>query len=75
MIVRVLDFDVGKDLELISQKILSLKEIQTPTGKNWNTTQWLNFYRGQGSQGEFQDYAGRVLASFNVLPAEAKVQS
>lgn len=72
--MRLLDFDVGKDMELIGQKIISLKEIQTPSpGKNWGSAQWLNFYMGKGSQGELQDYAGRVLAGFNLLAAEAKV--
>jgi hypothetical protein len=33
VLVKVMDFDgVGKD-ELIAQRVISLKEIQTPTGK------------------------------------------
>jgi hypothetical protein len=72
VVVKVMDFDgVGKD-ELITQRILSLKDIQNPTGKNWGIPSWINLYRHKGSQGEFTDYAGRVLASFSVLQAEAK---
>jgi len=76
VVVKLFDFDAGADPELIGQKVLSLKEIQTPLSsgsKNWAAPQWLNFYRGQGSHGETTDYAGRALASFSLTPAEAKL--
>lgn len=74
VVVKVFDFDVGTAPEFIGQKIVSLKEIQTPTPgtKNWTTPSWVNFYNGKGAQGEATDYAGRLLTSFNVSPAEAR---
>jgi hypothetical protein len=72
VLVKLFDFNgIGKDT-LIAQKVISLKEIQTPTGKNWAIPSWINIYRNHGSQGEYQDFAGRVLSSFSILQAEAK---
>ncbi len=74
VLVKLFDFDKGGKDELIAQRILSLKEIQTPSqGKNWATAQWLNFYRGVGMQKEATDYAGRVLTGISLTPAEPKV--